>query len=230
MASLRQQGSAGGPEHDSAPPRRLILASASPRRQLLLREAGYAFIVHPADIDEDSYPAHLLPANLAQFLAIAKASAVAGQFADDLVLGADTVVAFGDRPLGKPADAGEARRMLTLLSGTTHIVITGVALMCRKIEFQQTRVVMSAVRMRRLTASEIEAYVDSGLWQGKAGGYGIQDDDPFVTNMSGSHSNIVGLPMEATREMLEGLGVVPEVKESDEATKRRSDEGETQNP
>lgn len=213
MNAPPHQGDAAGPAPQSAPPRRLILASASPRRQALLREAGYEFVVHLADVDEESGPASPLPAELARFLAIAKASAVAGRFPDDLVLGADTVVAFGDRPLGKPADPQDARRMLTLLSGTTHIVITGVALMCRRIEFQQTRVVMSAVRMRRLTPQEIDAYVRSGLWEGKAGGYGIQDDDPFVTKMSGSHTNIVGLPMETTREMLNGLGVMPAVRQ-----------------
>lgn len=203
------QGDAASTAMPGDAPRRLILASASPRRLSLLREAGYDFVVHPADIDEESGPASLLPAPLAQFLALAKANAVAERFPDDLVLGADTVVAFGDRPLGKPADPQDARRMLALLSGTTHIVITGVALLCRRTGLQHTRVVMSAVRMRRLMSEEIDAYVASGQWEGKAGGYGIQDNDPFVTRMSGSHSNIVGLPMEATQEMLGAVGVVP---------------------
>ncbi len=193
-------------------PPRLILASASPRRQELLREAGYEFIVHPADVDESKAPANLLPVNLAKHLAFQKARAVADIYPRDLVLAADTVVAFGDRPLGKPADVEEARRMLALLSGTTHIVITGVCLMCKATELEQTRAVMSAVRMRQLLSSEIEAYVKGGEWQGKAGGYGIQDRDPFVMRMSGSLSNIVGLPMELTAEMLAGVGVTPEKK------------------
>jgi septum formation protein len=197
---------------DAATCRRLILASASPRRQELLREAGYEFIVHPAEVDEDSYPASLLPAELARFLALAKASAVAERFPDDLVLGADTVVAFGDLALGKPADADDARRMLMLLSGTTQVIITGLALICRRVDLKQTRVAMSAARMRRLTGSEIEAYVKSGLWEGKAGGYGIQDNDPFVTRMTGSHTNIVGLPMEAAREMLAAVGIEPRTR------------------
>jgi len=187
--------------------RRLVLASASPRRQELLREAGYEFAVQPADIDESTAPPHLLPAELARFLAISKANAVAAQFPNDFVLGADTVVAFGDRPLGKPADPEEARRMLALLSGTTHVVITAVTLMCRAVDLQQTRTVMSAVRMRPLLPLEVDAYVASRQWEGKAGGYGIQDQDPFVTRMSGSLSNIVGLPMEAVKEMLAGVGV-----------------------
>lgn len=188
---------------------RLILASASPRRQQLLLEAGYEFVVRPADIDESDVPAGLLPAELARHLAAEKAKVVAGQVPEDVVLAADTVVAFGDKALGKPADAEEARKMLKLLGGTTHIVITGVAVMCGASGLSQTRTAMSAVKMRKLTADEIESYVASQQWQGKAGGYGIQDDDPFVTNMAGSLSNIVGLPMEVAVEMLAEAGVFP---------------------
>ena len=188
---------------------RLILASASPRRQDLLRQAGYAFTVHPADIDEDQAPRGLLPAELARYLAFEKARAVSQSFADDVVLGADTVVAFGDRSLGKPADPADAQRMLSLLAGTTHIVITGVCVLWRKRALETTRSAMSSVRMRALSQKEIDAYVAGGEWQGKAGGYGIQDDDPFVTNMAGSHSNIVGLPMELAGEMLAHVGIRP---------------------
>lgn len=188
---------------------RLILASASPRRGELLREAGFTFTVHAAGIDEEQAPHGLLPAELAPYLAFQKAREVAQSFAGDVVLAADTVVAFGDRALGKPADTGEATRMLALLAGTTHIVITGVCVLWRSRGFEATRSAMSAVRLRPLTPKEIETYVQSGQWQGKAGGYGIQDQDPFVTNMSGSHSNIVGLPMELTREMLAKVGIYP---------------------
>lgn len=190
-------------------PRQFVLASGSPRRQELLRDAGYEFLIEPPNIDEETYAPALMPLDLARYLAFEKAKAVAGRFPDDVVLAADTVVAFGDRPLGKPADAAEAKRMLTLLSGTTHIVITGVCIMGRKTEYEQTRAVMSAVKMRRLSPNEIDAYVAGGEWQGKAGGYGIQDYDPFVTRMSGSHTNIVGLPMEVTTAMLAGLGIMP---------------------
>jgi septum formation protein len=194
---------------DTPWPRRLILASGSPRRRDLLREAGYEMFVAPADIDEERAPANLLPSELARHLAFSKAAAVAPRFPDDYVLGADTVVAFGDTAMSKPADEPEARRMLTLLAGTTHIVITGVALLCEALQFERTRVVMSAVRMRNLSSKEIEDYLRTGEWKGKAGAYGIQDRDPFVTNMAGSLSNIVGLPMEATREMLEAAGIRP---------------------
>jgi septum formation protein len=199
------------PGTPSAPAPRLILASASPRRRELLHEAGYNFEVHPADIDEDDYPPTLLPAELARRLAGLKAAAVAARFPSDVVLAADTVVAFGDAPLGKPADERAAANMLELLSGTTHLVITGVTIVHASRSFRRSIRVMSAVRMKALTAAEIQQYVESGDWRGKAGGYGIQDQrpDPFVTRMSGSHSNIVGLPMEKTVELLAAAGMVP---------------------
>lgn len=188
----------------------LILASASPRRQSLLREAGYDFLVHPADVDEEQYPANLLPAEVAVHLATLKAQHIAADYPDAVVLGADTVVAFGDQLLGKPADADDARRMLKLLSGTTHIVITGVAVIHKSMAWMRTARAMSAVRMRPLTRGEIETYVAGGDWRGKAGGYGIQDSDPFVTRVSGSHTNIVGLPMEATIQLLDEAGIAHE--------------------
>lgn len=188
---------------------RLILASASPRRQELLREAHYTFEVDPADIDEDDFPRNLLPVDIARELSARKADVVAARHPDDLVLAADTVVAFGDVSLGKPLDPNHARRMLILLSGTTHLVITGVTVIQLSKNFRQTRHAMSAVKMRTLTPREIDTYVQSYEWQGKAGGYGIQDRDPFVTNMAGSHSNIVGLPMELTSEILATAGLFP---------------------
>jgi septum formation protein len=186
----------------------LILASASPRRQELLRGAGYDFVVRPANVDEDGHP-RMLPAELAEYLAAQKARHVARQFPNDVVLGADTVVAFGDTPVGKPADADDARRMLRLLAGTTHVVITGVAVVRAAASYFTCSRVMSAVHMRDLTPQEIDRYVAGGQWQGKAGGYGIQDDDPFVTRMSGCHTNIVGLPVPETKRLLALAGVEP---------------------
>jgi septum formation protein len=192
---------------DASSSSRLILASASPQRQHLLREAGYEFDVEPAHVDEDHYPAGTLPSALALFLARLKAQTIADRVADRVVLGADTVVAFGDRILGKPEDAAHAREMLELLSGTTHIVITGVSVIHRDAAFSQDRRVMSAVRVRPLRRWEIEAYVESGQWVGKAGGYGIQDPDPFVVCMTGCKTNVVGLPMTTVRDMLSAAGV-----------------------
>jgi septum formation protein len=188
---------------------RVILASASPRRQELLKEAGYTFTVYPADIDEDDVPPNLLPADLAEYLARRKAAVIAERFPDDVVLAADTVVAHAKTLLGKPKDASDARRMLTLLSGTVHTVVTGVAVVHASVNFTRHARVVSSVHMRPLTSDEITKYVASNEWQGKAGGYGIQDPDPFVTRISGCHTNIVGLPMHTTADLLKDAGIVP---------------------
>ncbi len=194
-------------EKSAAP--RLVLASASPRRQQLLREAGYAFDIDPADIDEDDHDPTLLPADLAEYLAVRKAQAVAARHPHDVVLGADTVVSFGDQILGTPVDADDARRMLEILGGTTHVIVTGVAVAHVASGFEKSTRVFSAVHMRTMTPDEIEQYVAGGEWRGKAGGYGIQDPDPFVTRTAGGVSNIVGLPMPETQALLEAAGVVP---------------------
>ena len=146
---------------------------------------------------------------MAEYLANAKAGVVAKGYADDVTLGSDTVVALGNELLGKPVDAADARQMLAKLSGTTHRVITGVAVIQPATGFHRSTTVISSVRMRPLTTDEIERYVAGGQWQGKAGGYGIQDDDPFVINMGGSLTNIVGLPMEETAELLLAAGISP---------------------
>lgn len=182
---------------------RLILASASPRRAALLREAGYTFTVEPADVDEDAlFVRGLLPPALAAALAGMKADAVAARFSDDVTLAADTVVALGDASIGKPADERDARAMIRRLSGTTHAVITGVAVRHPAKKLSLDAAATSSVRMRPLTDAEIDRYVATGLWKGKAGGYGIQDPDPIVTRVTGSISNVIGLPMELTRDLL----------------------------
>jgi len=190
-------------------PRQLILASRSPRRQELLRHAGYVFDIDPADVDEDNYTPGILPADLARHLAKIKAEAITPRHPEGVVLGADTVVAFGDEILGKPADEEDARRMLLLLSGTTHIVVTGVSVISRSTGFERHDRVLSCVRMNILKPHEIAAYIATGDWRGKAGGYGIQDNDPFVTRMAGDHTNIVGLPMSLVSEMLAEAGIFP---------------------
>jgi septum formation protein len=189
---------------------RLILASASPRRQQLLREAGYPFVVSPADIDESVHPPGLTPGEVAEFLAASKARTVSVKHPQDVVLAADTVVALGEQMLGKPIDADDARRMLHTLGGSTHYVITGVAVMCGVDNRLRQARVTSSVHMRPLSEPEIEAYIASNEWQGKAGGYGIQDRDPFVTRTSGCHTNIVGLPMTHTATLLAEFQIVPQ--------------------
>ena len=203
-------------------PRPFILASGSPRRSELLSAAGFDFEVVPADIDESSHPDGLLPAELAVHLAGKKADAVAARHPGRVVLGADTVVAFGDRAIGKPADAEDARRLLSLLAGTTHVVVTGVAV--RRVAppddpgvpaHATDDHVMTAVHLRALDPTEVNAYILSGQWQGKAGGYGLQDEegkpDPFVTRQSGCRTNVVGLPMTTAARMLADAGVAPGV-------------------
>jgi septum formation protein len=182
----------------------LVLASASPRRLELLARIGVVpDAVLPAAIDETPLKAEL-PRQLAARLAREKARAVAAPEA--LVLAADTVVGVGRRILGKPADAAEARAFLTLLSGRRHRVVTGLALRTPEGKLRE-RLVESIVTFQRLTPAQIEAYLASGEWQGKAGGYAIQGRaEMFVRFLSGSHSNVVGLPLHETANLLRGVG------------------------
>jgi septum formation protein len=166
---------------------RLILASGSPRRRELLAEAGYAFEVLPADVDEADVPPGATPAEVAALLAARKAAAVAARFPDAATLAADTVVALGNETLGKAADAADARRILRLLGGTAHEVITGVRVVRPSAGVDLARTVRSSVRMRPMTDAELEAY---------------------VTRIDGSLTNIVGLPMDEAREMLASAGVL----------------------
>ncbi len=183
---------------------RLILASASPRRLDLLAQAGIVpDAVRPTDIDETPLPREL-PRVTALRLARGKARAAAAD-PDEIVLAADTIVALGRRALGKPADAAEAARFLTLLSGRRHTVVTAVVL--RRAGHESHRVVETAVRFKRLSEAEIAAHVASGDWQGKAGGYAIQGiAGGFVVKLVGSYTNVVGLPLQETTSLLSGEG------------------------
>ncbi len=180
----------------------LILASASPRRRALLAQIGIVpDTVRDPGIDETPLPGEL-PRALALRLARAKAVPQAGAF----VLAADTVVAAGRRIIGKPADAAEARRFLALLCGRRHRVHTAVVLVApdgRRGERQS----VSIVTFARLAAAEIEAYIATGEWQGRAGGYAIQGQAAaFVRQLQGSYSGVVGLPLWETASLLRGLG------------------------
>jgi septum formation protein len=173
----------------------------------LLRDAGYDFLVEPADVNEENFPPNIYPIDLAMLLAHAKADAVAPRFPADVILAADTVVAFGDRIINKPKDAADARKIVDLLSGTTHIVISGLSVVCIESGFSHHTRVMSGVRMKTLTAKQIDEYIARGLWQGKAGGYGIQDPDPIVQCIGGDPTNVIGLPMKKTKELLKEAGI-----------------------
>lgn len=159
------------------------------------------------EIDESPLPGES-PRACALRLAAAKAAAVAASRPGDVVLAADTVVAVGRRLLGKPADAGAAAAFLALLSGRRHRVITGVAV--RRGAQGWSRAVETAVRFKRLSAQEIEGYLASGEWDGKAGGYAIQGRaGAFVPWIGGSYSNVVGLPLTETLGLIAAAGVAP---------------------
>jgi septum formation protein len=192
------------------PSPRLILASSSPHRRDLLRQAGFAPLIHPSHFDESPLEsAGLAPADLAMRLASAKAAIIAPLFPDDLVLAADTVVALADRTIGKAADAAQARQILTCLSGTTHQVITAVVVLGLSAKFHAAQCVTSSVRMLPLTPAQIDAYIATNDWQGKAGAYGIQDNDPLVEMLTGCRTNIVGLPMTTVFKILSSAGLSP---------------------
>jgi septum formation protein len=182
-----------------------VLASASPRRVDLLAQIGIApDQIEPANIDETPRPGEV-PTALAKRLATAKAQVVSGQHEGALILAADTVVSVGRRILPKTETAEEARECIDLMSGRGHRVHSGVCLLDGA--RQWARVVTSRVQMKRLSAEEIAAYLDSGEWQGKAGGYAIQGRAAaFIANTVGSHSNIVGLPLFETANLLQAAG------------------------
>ena len=185
---------------------RLVLASASPRRLDLLRQIGIEpDIVDPADIDETPLPGEL-PRLHAARLARAKAETVRRRHPDALVLAADTVVACGRRILGKPETEAEARRFLTLLSGRRHRVIGAIVVMNPNGNMS-SRETVSQVLFKRLSNIEIAGYLATEEWRGKAGGYAIQGKAAaFVAWMSGSYSNVVGLPLFEAAQLLAGQG------------------------
>ena len=184
----------------------LVLASASPRRRELLARAGLAADVElPAEIDETALKSEQ-PGALAQRLALAKAREISRQRSESYVLGADTVVGVGRRILSKPEDSVAAVRCLALLSGRRHRVYTGVCVVAPGAE-PKSRLVTSTVAFKRLSEADVRWYLDSGEWQGKAGGYAIQGRAArFVRALSGSYTNVVGLPIFETIALLEGLG------------------------
>ena len=183
---------------------RLILGSASPRRKDLLAQIGITpDLILPPDIDEDPRKGEL-PRPYALRLAEEKARAIPAE-PGDVVLCADTTVALGRRILGKPRDAGEAAAFLTALAGRRHQVITAIAV--RHGDRLLTRASESVVKMKRLSDAELNAYLASGDWQGKAGGYGIQGlAGALIPWISGSFTGIMGLPVAETAALLTAVG------------------------
>ena len=188
------------------PNQRLILASASPRRLDLLRQIGvFPDKIIPADIDEAITKSDT-PRSLALRLAKSKAVKVSYDYEGYFVLGADTVVSVGSRILSKPINSEQARDFLKLLSGRRSRVFGGVALLSPSHEMRH-RVVETMVKFKRLSEQEINYYIASGEWEGKAGSYAIQGiASKFIPSINGSYSNIVGLPLYETAQLMFGLG------------------------
>jgi len=210
----------------------LILASASPRRQELLRSAGISFAVDPADIDETPASAESAQA-LAQRLAHKKTVTVFARHPRDFVLGADTVVVIDGVVLGKPRDGNDATRMLKMLSGRSHSVITGVCLASPLCDFQaaslspvnaerssrsdaahlmptlRTLSETTLVTMTEIPDNEMQAYIARGEPMDKAGGYGIQGMAArWIPRIEGDYSNVVGLPLARVYRMLQECGAI----------------------
>lgn len=185
----------------------LILASASPRRQELLREAGISFEVSPAHIHEERQPGEV-PLDYALRLAREKAEAVAAKNPGRYVLGADTIVIVEDEVLEKPADPADAARMLRLLSGRRHQVITAVSFFTPE-RHKDTRACTTQVFFRELEEEEIQQYIATKEPMDKAGAYAIQGGAArWVSRMEGEYSNVVGLPVSLVTEMLRANGFV----------------------
>jgi septum formation protein len=195
----------------------LVLASASPRRQELLRNAGIPFVVQPTDIPEVPQEREV-PRSFAERMAREKALAVFRQRPDDFVLGADTVVVVEAQILGKPYDGADAARMLRLLSNRKHQVITGVCLVGpqlgtanRKLRtgFEDVRSEATLVTMDALTDDDVRSYVATGEPMDKAGAYAIQGwASRWVSRIEGDYFNVVGLPVSLVYKMLRAHGVV----------------------
>jgi septum formation protein len=184
---------------------RLLLASQSPRRAELLRAAGFEFDVQPAHTDESLHPDEA-PEEYVCRVSEAKARAVLPSAGDRIVVAADTTVVVDHHILGKPDGEADARRMLRLLSGRRHEVLTGVTLAYR--ERVLTQLATTVVEFARLTEDEVGWYVASGEPADKAGAYAVQGlASRFVTRIEGSYSNVVGLPVALVYEMLTALRV-----------------------
>ncbi len=189
----------------------LVLASASPRRKELLTQAGYQFKVVPANIPEERYQ-NEDPTAFVTRLAREKAQSVFDQLNRDvpkdplLVLGADTIVVINEEVLGKPQDAADATRMLQLLSGHTHQVITGVCLISN--DKTEVAAETTAVTMREISEEEIAAYIATGEPMDKAGAYAIQGYAArWIPRIEGCYFNVVGLPLARVATMVEGMNL-----------------------
>jgi septum formation protein len=189
----------------------LILASASPRRKLLLEQAGYSFDIVVPDIDEAAHLNDSISAvAYTKLLAFEKAQAVAHKHPGALVIGADTIVYADGRIIGKADDHNHAREIIELLFSRPHEVITGIALLKSDERIRIVESVTTVVYPKKLTPDQIDGHIQKGDWQGKAGAYGIQETgDEFVERIDGSLTNVMGFPMELVNDLLKQFVVHP---------------------
>jgi septum formation protein len=188
--------------------KKVILASSSPTRKIILSEAGLSFEIIPSDYEEDmSLP--LSPYELAKHLSRGKAESVANVNIIGVVIGADTFVVYEDKILGKPYTADRAKEMLNMLSGKKHLVITGFTIIDKEKDKTISRVVETNVFFRNLSSKEIDEYVATGEPLNKAGSYGILENGwKFIEKIEGSKSNIAGLPIEEVMESLKDFEII----------------------
>ncbi len=188
--------------------RRLVLASASPRRQELLEMLGIDLIIDPSGIDESCRPGES-PREHALRLSLEKARDVSARHPGMWVLGADTIVVVDTEVLGKPQDQEDARRMLTKLSGREHTVITGFALVCRRAAVEYSEAVESRVTFNRLDEDDLKWYIGTGEPYDKAGAYAVQGRAAaFIKEVCGSHTNVIGLPLSEVVDALRRTGAM----------------------
>ena len=185
----------------------IILASKSPRRRQLLAEAGYKFRVVVPQINEPDFPAEgLSPREYAKRLALAKAKSVAGKFSDSLVIGADTIVDFNSRIIGKAVNEKQARQIIRQLFNTAHKVITAVAIVRLSDDTELVESDTTIVYPKKISDKQISEYIRSGRWRNKAGAYAIQEKgDEFIERIEGSLTNVMGLPMELLQRVLKAF-------------------------
>ena len=181
----------------------LILASASPRRKQLLSESGFVFKVLPPDTGtEDERRFHELPIDYVRRLAFQKAHNIADKIDRGIILGCDTIVLCGEKILEKPTDKNDARRMLQHMRGQVHQILSGLCLIKKTggqmTVYQETDT--TRLKMSPISDNDLETYLDTDLWQGKAGAFGYQDGNDWISILEGSESNVVGLPMELFRK------------------------------
>jgi septum formation protein len=185
----------------------IILASASPRRQELLKRVGLKFEVEPSNYEEN-ISCELEPHQLAKSLSLEKANLVAKNHKNTLVIAADTFIVFESRILGKPRTETEAKQMLETMNGKPHSVITGFTIIDTETNKALSRSVETKVHLRKLSSNEIDAYVESKEPLGKAGAYAIQGlGSVIVEKIEGDYFNVIGLPLSALTESLKEFGV-----------------------